>query len=97
MIYVVLWLVVVGMILFRFNPVFPSAWAASAGHGAAVAGFMVFFGPLFFVLYLMTGFLIDVREPCFTLAHVNGYVRKRRNFIGLFLLVLVLFVLLNWL
>lgn len=96
-IYAVLWMVAIGLILFRFNPFFPSGWAASSSHGAAVTGFMIFYGPFFFILYLMTGFLIEVRDPFLTVDQATGYVRKRRRIIGLFLLALVLFVLLNWL
>lgn len=95
MIYAVLWAVVIGLILFRFNPAIHVLPTLSSSHGTSVMGFMIFYGPLFFILYLMTGFIIEVREQYVSLNQLKGYLRKRRISTMLFLSGLILFVLLN--
>jgi len=87
--------VTISLILSRFNPGIQPG-AAATKHGAAIMWFMIFYGPFFIILYLMTGVLIDIREKYYALDHFKAYLRQRRFLIALFLLTMIVFVFLNF-
>jgi hypothetical protein len=70
--------------------------AENIGQAGAIAWFMVFFGPAFFALYLLTAFLFDVRQNVITTAHFKAFLYRRRLPIGLLLFSMILFVLLTF-
>jgi hypothetical protein len=70
--------------------------ADSIGQAGAVAWFMIFFGPAFFILYLLTAFLFDVRQDIVTIAHFKAFLYRRRLPVGLLLFSMILFVLLTF-
>jgi hypothetical protein len=93
-IYALLWLLTTGIFLNHaghFRQI-----AGNIGQAGAIAWFMVFFGPAFFALYLLTAFLFDVRQDVVTTAHVKAFLYRRRLPIGLLLFSMILFVILTF-
>jgi len=93
-IYGLLWILTSGF--FLINADYFRQLAVSVGQAMAIARFMIFFGPAFFVLYLTTAFLFDVKDEILTGAHLKSFLSRRRLPIGLFLFALVVFVLLTF-
>jgi hypothetical protein len=93
-IYGLLWVLTTG--LFLFNAGHFRQIAGSIGQAGAIAWFMFFFGPTFFILYLLTAFLFDIREEMVTVAHFRAFFYRRRLLIGLLVFSMILFVLLTF-
>ena len=93
-IYGMLWVLTTGLFL-----VFAGAFrqiAGVSGQAWAITRFMLLFGPAFFILYLLTAFLFDVREETMTIAHFRAFFYRRRLLVGMFVFSLFVFVLLNF-
>jgi len=93
-IYGLLWVLTTG--LFLINTGHFRQIADSIGQAGAIAWFMIFFGPAFFALYLLTAFLFDVRQDVITTAHFKAFLYRRRLPIGLLVFSMILFVLLTF-
>lgn len=93
-IYALLWVLTTG--LFIINVGHFRQIADRIGQAGAIAWFMVFFGPAFFALYLLTAFLFDVRQDVVTAAHVKTFLYRRRLPIGLLLFSMIIFVILTF-
>jgi len=93
-IYSLLWMLTTG--LFLINAGHFRQMADSIGQAGAIARFMMLFGPAFFILYLLTAFLFDVREETVTAAHFRVFLYRRRLPIGLLLFSMILFVILTF-
>ena len=93
-IYGLLWVLTTGF--FLINAEFFRQIAESMGQAGAIAWFMTFFGPAFFILYLLTAFLFDIKEETLTENHVKTFLYRRRLPIGLFLFSIILFVILTF-
>jgi len=93
-IYGLLWVLTTGF--FLINADFFRQIAGSMGQAGAIAWFMTFFGPAFFILYLLTAFLFDIKEETLTGNHVKTFLYRRRLPIGLFLFSIILFVILTF-
>ncbi len=93
-IYGLLWVLTTGF--FLINADFFRQIAGSMGQAGAIAWFMTFFGPAFFILYLLTAFLFDIKEETLTENHVKTFLYRRRLPIGLFLFSIILFVILTF-
>lgn len=94
LIYGLLWVLTTGLFLVvggAFREV-----AGASGQAVAIARFMLLFGPPFFVLYLLTAFLFDVREETVTVEHFRTFLYRRRLPVGLFVFSLIVFVLLSF-
>lgn len=94
LIYGLLWVLTTGLFLVvggAFREV-----AGASGQAVAIARFMLLFGPPFFVLYLLTAFLFDVREEIVTVEHFRTFLYRRRLPVGLFVFSLIVFVLLSF-
>ena len=91
-IYGLLWVLTTG--LFLINAGHFRQMADSIGQAGAIAWFMILFGPAFFILYLLTAFLFDVRQAFITTAHFKAFLYRRRLPIGLLLFSMILFVIL---
>jgi hypothetical protein len=93
-VYGLLWVLTAGLFLIvsgAFRQI-----AGSIGQAGAIAWFMLLFGPAFFILYLLTAFLFDVREETVTPAQFRAFVYRRRLLVGLFVFSLIVFVLLSF-
>lgn len=93
-IYGLLWVLTTG--LFIINAGHFRQIAGSIGQAGAIAWFMIFFGPAFFALYLLTAFLFDVRQEAITGVHFKAFLYRRRLLIGLLLFSMILFVILTF-
>ncbi len=93
-IYALLWVLTAG--IFLINAGHFRQVAGNIGQAGAIARFMIFFGPAFFMLYLLTAFLFDVRQDVVTTAHFRAFLYRRRLPIGLLLFSMILFVLLTF-
>lgn len=91
-IYAVLWILTAGLFLVAADTF--RQIAGSDGQAGAIARFMMLFGPAFFILYLLTGFLFDVREENITLTLFRSFLYRRRLLIVLIVFSMILFVLL---
>jgi FtsH-binding integral membrane protein len=92
--YAVLWILTTGLFLLvtgAFRQI-----SGSIGQAGAIAWFTLLFGPLFFVLYLLTAFLFDVRDETVTAAQFRAFLHRRRLLVGLFVFSLIVFVLLSF-
>jgi hypothetical protein len=94
LIYGLLWVLTTALFLI-LSGVFRQV-AGASGQAVAIARFMLLFGPVFFVLYLLTAFLFDVREETLTMRHFRTFLYRRRLPVGLFVFSLVVFVLLSF-
>lgn len=93
-IYGLLWMLTAG--LFLINTGTFRQIAGVSGQAVAIARFMILFGPVFFILYLLTAFLFDVREKTVTAAHFRAFLHRRRLLVGLFIFSMILFVFLTF-
>lgn len=91
-IYGFIWILTAGLFLINIGTF--RQIAGTGGQAEAIAWFMFLFGPAFFVLYLLSAFLFDVRQTIITTAHFKAFLHRRRLPIGLLLFSMILFVVL---
>ncbi len=93
-VYSLLWMLTTGLFLISTDTF--RQIAGVSGQAGAIARFMILFGPAFFILYLLTAFLFDVREETVTTAQFRAFLYRRRLLVGLFLFSMILFVFLTF-